>query len=292
MTIRERFDVDSNTNMVLASEFEFRSEASDVPEKIPVRLIYHFEANAKYWYVFLSKRAHFFEYLEALLDFPAIKNCEISSTHPAPNIDLRWAGSETGMVAHSLKFTGRVHLYTDQRLTSVELSSIVLAAKARGIFIVVRGIEYATHMSMDEMPLAFISHDSRDKEPFVKELALELWKLKCPVWYDEYSLSVGDSLRASIEKGLRNVSKCILILSPNFITNKGWGLAEYDAIFTREILEKSSIILPVWHNVGVKEVFEYSPRLADKVGISSNLGAAMVALKLQAIIRPAVSPDM
>ena len=39
------------------------------------------------------------------------------------------------------------------------------------------------------------THDSRDKDAFVRELAHELAKNSCPVWYDEFSLKVGDSLR-------------------------------------------------------------------------------------------------
>jgi len=105
--------------------------------------------------------------------------------------------------------------------------------------------------------LAFISHDSRDKEMFVRELAYELIKNHCMVWYDEFSLKVGDSLRVSIEKGLQEAKKCILVLSPNFLSNEGWGLAEFDSIFSREILEKKNVILPVWLNVTVKDVYKY-----------------------------------
>lgn len=53
-----------------------------------------------------------------------------------------------------------------------------------------------------EKPLAFISHDSNDKDSLVRELALELDKQLCPVWYDEFSLEIGDSLIENIEKGL------------------------------------------------------------------------------------------
>ena len=107
----------------------------------------------------------------------------------------------------------------------------------------------------------------------------------CPVWYDEYSLKVGDSLRSSIEKGLRETKKCVLILSPNFLANDGWGKAEFDSVYTREIIERGNVILPVWHNVDVKQVYEYSPRLADKVGLSSTLGVEELAKKLAIAIK-------
>jgi hypothetical protein len=37
------------------------------------------------------------------------------------------------------------------------------------------------------------------------------------VWYDEFSLKVGDSLRESIEKGIKECKKCILILTQNYL---------------------------------------------------------------------------
>ena len=39
-------------------------------------------------------------------------------------------------------------------------------------------------------------------------------------------------------------------------------------------------MLPVWHNVTVEQVYEYSPRLADKVGLNTNLGIKELARKL------------
>ena len=104
-------------------------------------------------------------------------------------------------------------------------------------------------------------------------------KLMCPVWYDEYSLEVGDSLRANIEKGLKETTKCVIVLSPHFLSNDGWGKAEFDSIFTREILEEN-VMLPVWHNVNVQDVYEYCPRLADKVGLNSDVGPKELARKL------------
>jgi TIR domain len=58
----------------------------------------------------------------------------------------------------------------------------------------------------------------------------------CPVWYDEFALKIGDNLRDSIERGLKECRKCVLVLSPNFLTNGGWTKKEFDSIFTREIL--------------------------------------------------------
>ena len=87
---------------------------------------------------------------------------------------------------------------------------------------------------MEEL-LAFISHDSRDKAEVARKIAIGLQRMLCPVWYDEFSLIVGANLRDSIENGLKQSRKCILVLSPHFFSNGGSTKKEFDSIFTREI---------------------------------------------------------
>jgi hypothetical protein len=185
----------------------------------------------------------------------------------------------------TLVFTQRVFLYVDAQLPLEFRKQIVALGNQHGFHVLVREREYAAKRSALEKPLAFISHDTRDKESLVRELALEMSKLMCPVWYDEYSLEVGASLRASIEKGLKETTKCVVVLSPNFLSNDGWGKAEFDSIFTREILEKDNVMLPVWHNVTAREVYEYCPRLADKVGLNSDVGPKELARKLVSVVK-------
>ena len=49
---------------------------------------------------------------------------------------------------------------------------------------------------------AFVNHASEDKEPFVRMLADALRARDLRIWYDDYTLTVGDSLRRSIDRGL------------------------------------------------------------------------------------------
>jgi len=102
----------------------------------------------------------------------------------------------------------------------------------------------------------------------------------CPVWYDDYTLIAGQSLRESIERGLKECKKCVLILSPHFLANEGWTKAEFDSAFTREILQEANVIIPVWHGVQKQDVYNYSPRLLDRVGIPSTLGTREVARRI------------
>ena len=80
----------------------------------------------------------------------------------------------------------------------------------------------------------FISHASEDKEDLVRPLAEELVKYGVNVWYDEFSLELGDSLTASIDKGLIDSKFGLLIISPAFF-QKRWTEYELKSLLTKEI---------------------------------------------------------
>ena len=123
---------------------------------------------------------------------------------------------------------------------------------------------------------AFIAHASEDKVSLVRPLAQVLGRLGFRVWFDEFELKVGDSLRQSIDKGLVNSRYGIVVLSKAFF-EKNWPQYELNALTSREI-EGHKVILPVWHNVTKEEVLSYSPSLADKVAVmtqgKTSLGVA------------------
>ena len=109
----------------------------------------------------------------------------------------------------------------------------------------------------------FISHASEDKSGVVRPLALALQEKNLQVWYDEFELKIGDSLRQKIDRGLANSRFGIVVLSKDFI-KKGWTNYELDGIITKS-LSGQQVILPIWHNITKQEVIDYSPSLADKV---------------------------
>jgi TIR domain-containing protein len=112
---------------------------------------------------------------------------------------------------------------------------------------------------------AFISHASEDKESVVKPLAKELTRMGFRMWYDEFELRVGDSLRRSIDKGLANSRFGIVVLSPAFFA-KNWPQYELNGLTARE-MKGRKVILPIWHNIDQTGVLAYSPALADKVAL-------------------------
>lgn len=115
----------------------------------------------------------------------------------------------------------------------------------------------------------FISHASEDKDEFVRPLAEELIQCGARVWYDEFALKIGDSLRRSIDKGLANSRYGIVVISSSFIS-KNWPQYEVDGMVAKE-MEGVKVILPIWHKVSKTEVLKYSPTLADKVALNSSI---------------------
>jgi len=109
----------------------------------------------------------------------------------------------------------------------------------------------------------FISHASEDKDEVVRPLALALQAEGLSVWYDEFEMKIGDSLRRKIDKGLASSRFGIVVLSKDFI-KKGWTNYELDGIITK-VVTGEQILLPIWHNITKKEVIDFSPSLADKL---------------------------
>ena len=115
----------------------------------------------------------------------------------------------------------------------------------------------------------FISHASEDKKEFVEPLVEALQAAGYKVWYDEFTLKIGDSLRRSIDNGLKNSRYGIVIFSSAFFA-KNWTQYEVDGLVTRE-MEGRKVILPIWHMVSKNQVQNFSPSLADKKAINSSL---------------------
>ena len=113
----------------------------------------------------------------------------------------------------------------------------------------------------------FISHASEDKNDVARPLAEALRKNGLTVWYDEFELRIGDSLRRKIDKGIANSNFGVIVISRDFIS-KGWTNYELDGLITRAVNGEQTM-LPIWHNVTKREVINYSPSLADKLARST-----------------------
>jgi hypothetical protein len=137
----------------------------------------------------------------------------------------------------------------------------------------------------------FICHASEDKAEIVRPLADALVKLGYRVWYDDFELRIGDSLRRSIDKGLIGSRYGLVVLSPSFF-NKDFPQTELDGLAARE-REGKKVILPVWHHVDEQYVKKYSPTLADKFASKTLKGLDVVVQDIQKVLGPAKQkPDV
>jgi Domain of unknown function (DUF1883)/TIR domain len=113
----------------------------------------------------------------------------------------------------------------------------------------------------------FIAHASEDKDAVARPLAVALQDAGLVVWYDEFELRIGDSLRRKIDRGLAKSRFGVVLLSRHFF-GKGWPNYELDGLVTKGI-NGDQILLPIWHEITKAELIEYSPSLADKIARST-----------------------
>jgi hypothetical protein len=273
-TLHEYFVKDGWNNFTFDKAWPVKNAEGAQLGEMTARLHIDFAANAKYVSFFIPEmpslacpEAFALNGVEHILKWPETEfNCGIISGEEAQNVN-------------ELAFTGQIYLYSERPVPADLQAKLLAEASKGGHRLTFRSVDYANARNKTERPLAFISYDHRDRD-IAERLDEALAKLMCPVWYDEYSLRVGDSLRESIEKGLRECQRCILMLTPNYLSNQGWVKREFDSIFTREIIEKRRFILPVWHGVSSEDLFQYSTILPDRVALQWSLGAQEVAKKL------------
>jgi len=130
----------------------------------------------------------------------------------------------------------------------------------------------------------FISHASEDKEEIAHPLAEALIKRGYAVWYDRFSLKLGDSLRESIDRGLAQSRFGLVVLSKHFFA-KRWPNKELNGLTAME-MRGQKVILPVWHGVTFEDIVRYSPMLADLKAVSTREGHDSVVEAIDKVLQP------
>lgn len=129
----------------------------------------------------------------------------------------------------------------------------------------------------------FISHASEEKDALVRPLAEALRSRGLDVWYDEFELRVGDSLRRKIDAGIARSRFGLVVLSKSFFA-KGWTGYELDGLVSRSV-DGGQVLLPLWHEISKDEVMAESPSLADKVALrTSDYSVDEIADEIAAVI--------
>lgn len=190
-----------------------------------------------------------------------------SSGHWYLTIDL---GGYSGTVKHSMRILPGALPEAKQRLPLVQETNLFVASQDEGK-------EYDV----------FISHASEDKDAVVRPLAMALQEKGVRVWYDEFEMRIGDSLRRKIDQGLANSRFGIVVISRSFI-KKGWTNYELDGLMTKAI-SGQQVLLPIWHDITKQEVIDYSPSLADKVARNTSQQTVQeIADEISEMVLPSV----
>lgn len=129
----------------------------------------------------------------------------------------------------------------------------------------------------------FISHAGEDKDAVVRPLAHALRSRDLSVWYDEFELRIGDSLRRKIDAGISRSSFGHRRVVHAFFA-KGWPQYELHGLVTMSVSGRQ-VLLPVWHNISRDEVVAASPSLADKVALrTSDYGVDEIADEIASVV--------
>jgi hypothetical protein len=136
----------------------------------------------------------------------------------------------------------------------------------------------------------FISHASEDKATLARPLAIALAAQGIKVWFDEFTLRAGDSLREVIDHGLAHSKYGVVIISRSFFA-KQWPKRELAGLLSRE--EPDKVVLPVWYEIDAAEVRRHSPVLADRFALDASDGIeALVRELLRAMNLPFAGSDV
>ena len=133
------------------------------------------------------------------------------------------------------------------------------------------------------MKRLFISHASEDKASFVRPLVDHLLGRGIDLWYDNFELFPGDSIREGIDRGLVECDVGLCIFSRSFFQKK-WTSDELGGIFAKETLNRR-LIIPVWLQIDKSYLVGIAPMLADRLGIDGSQPIDQVAAQVICTLR-------
>lgn len=121
----------------------------------------------------------------------------------------------------------------------------------------------------------------------MRPLANELRELGLRIWFDEFELRIGDSLRRKIDEGIAGSAFGVVVLSTAFFA-KNWTQYELDGLVTRSV-DGPQVLLPLWHRLTKAEVMAKSPSLADRLARSTTDSTLEeIAAEIAEVVRAAL----
>ena len=112
------------------------------------------------------------------------------------------------------------------------------------------------------MPNAFISHRRSDVQQ-AEQLANEL-RTEHKVWFDEWNISLGDSIVGRINEGLEGATYVVICYSSSGVTSP-WMGREWMSAIARQLNGHSVKVLPVLLTGGEPPAFLADLKYADLV---------------------------
>ena len=138
-------------------------------------------------------------------------------------------------------------------------------------------------------PKVYLAHASEDK-PMVRPIAEYLMRHGVDVWFDEWEIEPGDSLRQKMEEGLGAMTHLMVILTPRSIT-KPWVSREIDVGFVSLVGGRSRMV-PLRVGVEISELPPFlTTLLCEQLDPSSQEDLAALVARLHGVSRkPALGP--
>ena len=125
----------------------------------------------------------------------------------------------------------------------------------------------------------FLSYARIDGAEIADELRRHLEHLDVTVWFDEISITPGESLALQMDQGLQKARAGIALLTPAYLVGRFWTERELGALLHKETL------IPVLHGVTFSHVAEYSGILPDLAGFETSRDSVeVIAQKIAAAV--------
>ena len=134
------------------------------------RCHYSFDTNTRFASYYVDAAAWQFDCI-FLVNNPDVA-CEVA----AKNVDVTLGNPARGVPMQrgaDLNFAGRLYLYVDALVDEHKRSEILTLAGQRGLSVELRDLRWLGGYNDSTRPLAFLSHDSRDKDDVARPLVGE-----------------------------------------------------------------------------------------------------------------------
>lgn len=142
-----------------------------------------------------------------------------------------------------------------------------------------KGIKSTQEKPRTAMYDVFISHANADKTEYVNELKQALEKLRIKVFYDKDTIGWGDNWKNKILEGVQKAEFAIIVISENYF-GREWTEKELNEFLNRQNSSGQKIILPIVHNITIKQLQDKYPAISNiQVLDSSKYSCEQIALE-------------